>query len=374
MRTDFREERKWKHAVAYQLSTSVLEWHALGSWDERVEHGVCVKWKPMQEDEGAVERGEGEEVDMDTDLDNLDADGTTEPQDSGRSSRLAVDHASDDEDEDMENDEAPDTKDVVNPLSTAEDLEGAMDEEATARELEKAQAEIREADEKHLKKEDMDDASALRDNDAAVKDRTQGRGAEPEIAGLKSTSKDPMLGSKSSSHSLNGDAEDSKSNSAKARISAYAPMREKIVYSSSDKLFIGPDDVEGFVHSGNPDNADYGVLHALGLGTLFPELQPFGMLDVAPPVVPEPGAKKRSSRSADKDDPNKRVEETNYTKVMPAGRFMTVKPTLLGPLQPAKNYKDGKWLPMEEYAIAPDVDSTGRITEESLCGGFSLMK
>lgn len=368
MRTDFREERKWKLAIAYNLSTSVLEWHALGSWEERVAHGVCVKWKPAQEDEDIEEQATDGEVDMEADLGNLDADGTTEPQESGRSSRLAVDYTSDDED--MENDEETEPKDVVNPLNTADEIEGAIDEGDKARELEKAQAEIREADMKHLKSEEVDDNSALRieDGDRRAKGETQG-GAEAEVVGLKSTSKDPLLGSKSSSHSLNGDAEDTKSNSTKAKISAYAPMREKIVYGSSDKLFINSDDLDGFVHPESSDNSEHDILHALGLNTLFPELQPFDMLDVAPPVVVEP-SKKRSSRSADKDDPNKRVEETNYTKVMPAGRFMTVKPTLLGPLQPAKNFKDGKWLPMEEYAVQPDMDSAGRITEESLCGEF----
>ncbi|KAJ3512639.1 hypothetical protein NMY22_g15270 [Coprinellus aureogranulatus] len=169
---------------------------------------------------------------------------------------------------------------------------------------------------------------------------------------VKSTSKDPMLGSKSSSHSLNGDAEDSKSHLTKANISPYAPLREKIVYDSSDSLFISPNDLEGFVPSESGDDGEQDIVHALGLNTLFPELQPFGMLDVAPPAVVEP-TKKRSSRSADKDDPNKRIEETNYTKVMPASRFMTVKPTLLGPLQPVKNLKDRKCLPMEELRQLP---------------------
>lgn len=372
MRIDFREERKWKLAIAYNLSTSVLEWHALGSWEERVAHGVCVKWKPAQEDEDMEERHVGGEADMDADQDNLDADGMTEAQESGRSSRLAVDYTSDDDD--MENEEEAEPKDVVNPLNTADEIEGAIDGDVKARDLEKAQAEIRETDMRNLKKEEDDDSFTLRmgDNDRRTKEGTQA-GIESEIVGLKSTSKDPLLGSKSSSHSLNGDTEDSKSNSTKAKISAYAPMREKIVYDSSDKLFINPEDLHVFLHPESSDNGQHDVLHALGLNTLFPELLPFGMLDVAPPVVVEP-SKKRSSRSADKDDPNKRVEETNYTKVMPASRFMTVKPTLLGPLQPAKNFKDGKWWPMEEYAVPPDTDSTGRITEESLCGESLRMK
>jgi chromatin modification-related protein VID21 len=180
-----------------------------------------------------------------------------------------------------------------------------------------------------------------------------------------------MLGSKSSSHSLNGDAEENKSN-GKAKISQYAPMREKIVYGTLDKLFLGPEDLDFLSPAERAERADQDLLHVLGLNTLFPELQPFGMLDVAPPTVVDP-TKKKSSRSVDKDDPNKRIEEINYTRVMPAGTFMMSKPTLLGPLQPSKRWKDGKWLPMEEYSVPADLDSTNRITEEALCGWFSFL-
>ena len=45
MRTDFREERKWKVALAYNLSTAVLEWHAAGSLEERIRSKICVLWK-----------------------------------------------------------------------------------------------------------------------------------------------------------------------------------------------------------------------------------------------------------------------------------------------------------------------------------------
>ncbi|KAF6765080.1 hypothetical protein DFP72DRAFT_870046 [Ephemerocybe angulata] len=364
MRTDFREERKWKLALAYNISTAVLEWHALKSWDERVAHGVCVKWKPVEEDieQGVLDSG------MDIDQEAVDVT-MEEPEESRQSSKslLNVDYTSDDDD--MDN-EAIDPKDVINPLDTNAEIQGALDGTDDLKEEENARAEAKEAEAAAAvkpKQEDLDDASALQVGDTDVKQDLQ----DTEVIGLKATSKDPMLGSKSSSHSVNGDTDENKANLTKGKISAYAPMREKIVYGPSDKLFIGPEDLDSFPHLGARDSAENDILHALGLDTLFPELQPFGMLDVAPPVVPEP-TKKRSSRSADKDDPNKRVEETNYTKVLPSNQFMTVKPTLLGPLEPAKRWKDGHWLPMEEYAIPADPDSTSRITEESLCELFDF--
>src|SRR5882757_2850404 len=51
MRIDFREERKWKTAVAYTLALAVQEWHDAGSADERIRRGICVVWsKNFEED------------------------------------------------------------------------------------------------------------------------------------------------------------------------------------------------------------------------------------------------------------------------------------------------------------------------------------
>ncbi|OBZ75889.1 hypothetical protein A0H81_04110 [Grifola frondosa] len=49
MRIDFREERKWKTALAYNLAHAVIDWHEAGTLEERVHRGICVLWKPLQE-------------------------------------------------------------------------------------------------------------------------------------------------------------------------------------------------------------------------------------------------------------------------------------------------------------------------------------
>ena len=51
MRTDFREERKWKLALAYSLAHAVVEWHEAGSAEERIKRGICMSWRrPRPED------------------------------------------------------------------------------------------------------------------------------------------------------------------------------------------------------------------------------------------------------------------------------------------------------------------------------------
>jgi chromatin modification-related protein VID21 len=45
---DYREECKWKMALAYMLVNAVQEWHAAGSIEERVHRGICVIWPKLK--------------------------------------------------------------------------------------------------------------------------------------------------------------------------------------------------------------------------------------------------------------------------------------------------------------------------------------
>lgn len=340
MRIDFREERRWKLALAYHLSTAVLEWHHFNSWEERVAQGVCVKWKPLSSASNGSEVPERMDVDPASE-DDIDADVPAS------NSLLGVDYGSDTEDGDNDEKKPVDVTDQLAPMAVIND---AMDTADDMKQQEFSQAPDPRT--LHLKTEDVDGTLAL--NKLSTVDTTP---SDIVQKALKSDSNDPLLGSKSSSHSLNGDVEDKPAN--KAKPSAYAPLREKLVYSSSDKLFAGSEDLE-FEGASKEGPA------TLDFISLFPDLQPLSMLDVAPPATE---AKKKSSRS-ERDDPNKRMEESSYTKVYPAGQFMFSRPTLLGPLHPAKRWKDGGWLNMEEIPVTPEAESSSYIksVDDSLSG------
>ena len=51
MRTDFREERRWKLALAHRLAHAVVEWHEAGTLEERLRLGICVDWKRPRDEE-----------------------------------------------------------------------------------------------------------------------------------------------------------------------------------------------------------------------------------------------------------------------------------------------------------------------------------
>ena len=323
-------------ALAYNLSTAVLEWHAAGTPEQRLCAGICVKWQPSFFRE--------------------DADGTSEGmslneshQEQLNSSLLGVDYGSEDEDEDEQDK-------VIDALEPATLIKESLDTN-----------DIRPKD------EEVDDQVALR----LIHDAIEAEQLIPASEGdhlcttenvaayLRPTSTNPLLGSKSSSQSANGDG-DAQTASAKLSKSVLAPLREQIAHGEGTQLFTN------FDYDIDPSTVlqDKDLNVRLDLTTLFPDLQPLGLLDVHPSHVPHEG-KKRLEKRWDRDDPNKRIEDTTYTKLYPTGRFMYTKPTLLGPLQPSKRWKIDGWLPTEETSIVPD-DGSGRIPDDSSNGNLHL--
>ena len=320
--------------MAYNLSTAVLEWHAAGTAERRLRTGICVKWQPSFFRDDAD--GASEEMNM-----------NDSHQEQLNPSLLGVDYGSEDDDDDEQDK-------IIDALEPATLIKDSLD---TANEL-------------RPKDEEVDDHSALcliddADQLMPVSEGNQGNHLSNVAAYLRPTSTNPILGSKSSSQSANGDG-DAQTASAKLSISALAPLREKIAYCEGTQLFTDLNcdvDISTILQ-------DKDINVQLDLTTLFPDLHPLGLLDVHPGPVPNEGKKKMEKR-LDKDDPNKRIEDTTYTKLYPTGRFMYTKPTLLGPLQPSKRWKNGRWLSTEETSIAPD-DGTGRIPDDSSNGNLNF--
>lgn len=353
MRIDFREERKWKLALAYNLSTSVLEWHFAKTKEERQRMGICVKWKPSQfkNDETKVSSNDVMETQVtsapqtlqDVEMDSVDP----------KTDLLGINYGSDDEDE---NDQEKD--DVIDSLEPAALM----------------QDDLNRPDEIQPKDEEIDDQSAMTllhqmsdTGDNADTTPTDSGHAIDELKALKTSSMNPVLGgSKSSSQSTNGDAEPPIA-PTKLSQSELAPLREQIVYSADDQLFMDVDNLIGHNQAIGASKVDDISHNDVDLSTLFPDLQPFTMLDVAPPAPP-PEGKKKPEKKSDRDDPNKRIEDTTYTKLYPTGRFMYSKPTLIGPLQASKRFKDGKWMPIEQVAITPEADFNVKVSDENTSG------
>ena len=375
MRTDFREERRWKLALAYNLAHAAVEWHEAGSPEERVRLGLVVRWSPPPpEDAEMVDASEGEQVEgpfresQETDENGVDSRETGTPLDG-----YASDEDSDEEaDKDHQDNLAPGAvlQDALEQLEQTQTTSGravGSNDVALKPKVEEVEDLVALGASTSTNAMDVDSTKT-----AAVKPTTSSATA-PQTGegtnGLKSTSKNPVLGGSGK------DGEGSHGKSVKSKVSQYASVRENIVYSDFDKLFIDWDDldiVKGMADlstedlfapsSSNPAPHD--------LMAIFPDLHVYDMLDLAP--TPNTEGKKKSEKKADKDDPNRRMDETTYNRLALTSRFIAVKPTLVGTLQPANHFKDGQWSRIEEARVFLDTDVV-HPKEDNQCCMFHVL-
>ncbi|OAX43813.1 hypothetical protein K503DRAFT_861974 [Rhizopogon vinicolor AM-OR11-026] len=335
IRVDFREERRWKYVLAFNLSTAVLEWHEAGSQEERLRLGICVGWKRPRSSQNAP----SEDVDMDS-----------RPTEHNGYTPMA-----DESDGDEEEGEA-EQRDFIDALETRNALEEALDGTGSNESADSSQHQTPGPDHVQPKVEDVEDSSALRDSNNAMDVDTQQDGQtkveiDEQPAGLKAHSSDPNL---SSQQNTQADAAAVTTSSKVSKTSLYAPLREQIAYSDEQKLFLDDDDLILAKALSDLTTDDTDIEPSLpipDLSDIFPDLQPLGMPDV---TSGSGEGKKKDKKSG---DDNRRVEDSGFTKMAPLGRFMHCKPTLLGPLRPAKRWRNKEWIFVEEAAVVVDFDS-----------------
>ncbi|KAJ4001460.1 hypothetical protein F5050DRAFT_1723920 [Lentinula boryana] len=359
MRTDFREERKWKMALAYNLSTAVLEWHAAGTQEKRLKRGICVHWKPPRQD---VKDHTMEDV-VDLSANPLAEIETPTPSGSTRpsSALLNLDYGSDDEDdEDQEKDvdDGLDTSAMVEE-SLADMNHGSYGESLGFKDLQPKTEEI--DDNSVLQSESMDvDHLAPSENEATTRSTIDFK-LEGITTGLKSTSGDPMLLSMSMSMSASTSFSSERSSipqSKSSKINLYAPLRERIAHSEVEKLFLDFDDFRITTTDPSSENMIESLLPPSDLSDVFPEFQPYAMFGLAASTPPPVDGKKKSEKKSDRDDPvNKRVDEVAYSKLYPASTFMFSKPTLVGAMQPSKHLREGRWVDLDQSPISIEYEA-----------------
>lgn len=361
MRVDFREERRWKYVLAFNLSTAVLEWHAAGTPEERIERGICMHWKRPRTT--TDHRNAAQDMDIDgRPLDRREDDYTLTGDDS------------DNEDDDAEAEQ----REVVDALETGKVLEEALEVRGPNSSEDSSVRHSPVLESVRPKIEDVEDPAALQAsnaggavNESTGNDRQKAKMEIVESQGLKSNSTDPLLGSLPDSRCDTAPT----SGSAKAAMmksDLYVPLRERIAYSDERKLFIENEDLD-LVKDFSVLTTDDPTLELPrplpDLSEIFPDLQPLGVPDVANLMAENKGkADKKTEREG-----NRRVDDSGYTKMAPMGKFMTCKPVLLGPLHPARRWKNGRWVNPEEPAVT-EAEASGKISDDSLSELFEGVK
>lgn len=360
MRIDFREERKWKIALAFNLARAVMEWHEAVTQVERLRRGICVSWKRRRPADGEESQDSGYNTFT---AQNVEArSGAT-----SKAESTPVDNDNSDEDSDEEQErEQQDVIDALDPSTAAREAFEDAD----------LQLERQPTPDLQPKEEYVENTSVLQraasihamDVEPAPVDSpaiTVPKAEVIETPGLKLTSNNPILGEPDSGNDIV-----SGPSKPKLKSSLLAPLREQIVYSEVERLFLDLDDFDIVKSMSSLSTNDAAVLAPPPLPDLteiFPDMQMFSLLDVPSAICTD--SKKKSGRG-DKDDPNKRTEDATYMKVLPANDFMCHKITLLGALQPSKHYDDGVWHDLDEAAVVIDYENvSSRSVDESLGSG-----
>ena len=384
MRTDFREERRWKICMAYKLAAAALEWHKAGDRQTRKERGIVVDWSRPVHDESRdiddvemiIEDGQVVEAEMQDDSDERPFSSTL----------ISADYGTDDSDDEQEL-EKQEVADALEPRAALEEaLEHAERSEST-----QPENEIRP------KEEDLDDSSMLQAMQQAAitmdvqpkQDETPGPSTENVMQsgestqpdrhpGLKQTSDDPVLGSDATMESAAVGPMPTLTSKQHSKPNIYSPLRVHIAHLDYDKLIFDFDDL----HVHKPRDAasddalhDIQILPPADLLQIFPEL-PFAFTE-PPPLAgslrPQSAGKKRSEKR-DRDDPHRRSDPTTSSKLTAVSSFMHTRPTLLAALNPAVRWEDDHWTSFDDAPIVPDFDAPYKVLEEVTSSAFCFIR
>ena len=335
MRIDFREERKWKIAVAYSLVLAVQEWHEAGTTEERIRRGICVVWsKNLEEDTlvpSNVERSSAMPIE-DLPHHHLRSDSMQAPEES--------DDGSDEED-----------KDNVIPADVDTAEPGGI-----------AGAELTQEPENMKVEDNFDFTTALQVAPAtepqdqvetgANSSRQDSReGSDPTPPGLRVTSENPMM-----SFANNG-----------LSAATQGAMRERVAFMDLNKVFLDADDLglTNLIPKPSAEEAPDYIPPNIDLVALFGDVQAYGLPEPVPAAIQLDIKKNRRER----EDVSRRLDEANGTKLVPVSKFMFCRPTLISALQPSRHWRDGTWTGLDESPVCST--DAPPFSQEFACSKFT---
>ena len=306
MHTDFREERKWKMALALELAEACVEWHQTPP-DERTK--LCAKFRAPYEEGNAepIEKG----VPQDEEADETDAK-------ADESGDVNMEDPDDREGSNLEEGRMEVDPPVSVVPQTPASLPPPMSEpQFTLKSEEVEQAVPAAVPENSINEEEKKKETPLREGGTnAVLSQAQFPAIE----------------------------------------TSYKPVRRPIVKLNSSTLWVNSGELQPLVSkqlpaATNADKEDMAVLkpnlslpnnslpNKTDLLALFPDLQPYAGLGHGP----DPTGKKIDRRCDELG--------SSASKWVPISQFTVMRPIVLSALEPLSHYKDDKWTSFENGAV-----------------------
>jgi hypothetical protein len=306
MHTDFREERKWKMALALELAEACVEWHQTPP-NEREK--LCAKFRaPYEEDVEPIEKG----VPQDEETDETDA-------------------------------KADESGDVA--MEDPDDREGSNLEESRM-EVDPPASVVPETP-----------APPMPEPQFTLNDEE----AEQAILARVPESSTGELGKKMETPFRGGENRVFSQAQFPATETNYKPVRRPIVKLNSSALWVNSGELQPLVSKPFPPTDEQGMcmlmpspsfLHKSDLPALFPDLQPYAGLGPGP----DPTGKKLDRRCDELG--------SSASKWVPVSQFTVMRPIVLSALEPLAHYKDGKWMSFENGAVTIEESKQAEATRK----------
>ncbi|CAE6536510.1 unnamed protein product [Rhizoctonia solani] len=348
LQVDYREERRWKTVVAFELAHAAREWYE-ASPEER--ETMCVKYKA---DHQLDEKDEAEDVEMDGDKGEegqveKDVEMAERVGSDGKVAELRSEPEHEDEDE-PEVEEGPHT----GGLEPRDDVMGADD----------AVMVIEEVKEPEKEKEGEQEPGMLTKDD--VPGLTKDETTDPPPKELSPT-KDPDMPDE------DADGEDDPASPTKNALRPDAGGAESTLanleYLSSVRdelaqLATAPSLAASFTlptlpvpptTKAQPDSID-------ALAELFPDLSLYTGLSDS--IDPDPTKQEKR--------PDESMTSVSSGKLAHASRLMDIKPVLVGALDPARHLFKNKWIGLDEVPAVEDSRDVGAVRQDTVFTGNYL--
>ncbi|CAE6523513.1 unnamed protein product [Rhizoctonia solani] len=341
LQIDFREERRWKMVVAFEVAHAVREWHE-ASPEER--ETMCVRYRKAdhQVDDG---EDKAEDVEMDGEKEDDDAEEVekdVEMVERVGSDGKAAELRSEPEDEDeVEVPEEPHT----GGMEPRQDVMGADDEVMVMEEVKEPEKEGEQQEPGMLTKDDTTEPpskelSPTKDPDLPDED------ADGED--------DPASPTK---NALKPDAEGAEATLADLEYlrSVQDELVQMATTHSRTTSFTLPNLPTTATPKAKPDSID-------ALAELFPDLSLYTGLSDS--IDPDP--MKQDKR------PDESMASVSSGKLAHASRLMDIKPVLVGALDPARHLFKNRWIGLDEVPAVEDGKDVGSVRQDTVFTGNYL--
>ncbi|KAF8699572.1 HSA protein, partial [Rhizoctonia solani] len=357
LQIDYREERRWKTVIAFELAHAAREWHE-ASPEERKE--MCVGFRKTDYLTNE-EPGGNEDVEMDGGKGGLEVqaegEGEAAEDDVEMTERVGSDGKAAELRSEPENEDEPEEKQEPHTggMDPREDVMGADDDAAVIEESKEPEKEKDGDQEPGMMAQDDAPGVLTKDEPTVPPSKEYSPAKDPDLPDDDADGEDdPSLLAK---NALRPDAEGAEA--TLADLEYIDSVREELVQLATapsllTSFALPPLPAPASIKT-KPDSIDI-------LAELFPDLSLYTGISDSIDIDPAKQEKR----------PDESMTSVASGKLAHASRLMDIKPVLVGALDPARHLFKNRWIGLDEVPAVEDPRDVGTVRQDTLFNGNYL--